>query len=103
MKRHSLFVVQASAVRIVLPVVLACCAVVLAGKLFPTASDTPSWAAAFDVQPGQYANVIVVARSGGDFTSVAKALGSISDNSPTNRYLVWVAPGIYTETVTMKS
>jgi len=44
----------------------------------------------------------VVARSGGDFDSVQKALNSITDNSPANRYLVWVAPGVYTETVTMK-
>jgi hypothetical protein len=44
-----------------------------------------------------YENVIVVAKSGGDFVSVAAALNSISDASITNRYLVWVAPGIYTE------
>lgn len=45
-----------------------------------------------------YANVIVVAKSGGDYTSVAAALGSISSPSSSNRYLVYVAPGTYTET-----
>ena len=49
-----------------------------------------------------YQNVIVVAQSGGDFASVQAALDSISDNGAANRYLVWVAPGTYTETVTMK-
>lgn len=46
----------------------------------------------------EYHNVIVVATSGGDFTSVAAALKSISGSSASNRYLVWVAPGVYTET-----
>jgi hypothetical protein len=46
---------------------------------------------------GNYENVIVVAKSGGDFTSVAAALNSIAAPSETNRYLVRVAPGVYTE------
>lgn len=54
---------------------------------------------------GVYENVVVVAQSGGDFTSVAAALGSISDSSASNRYLVRVMPGTYTETdlVTVKA
>lgn len=45
-----------------------------------------------------YEHVITVATAGGDYTSVAAALASISDNSSTNRYLVQVMPGVYTET-----
>lgn len=49
--------------------------------------------------PGSaYQNVIIVAKSGGDYTSVAEALASITTASSTNPYLVWVAPGIYEET-----
>ena len=50
-----------------------------------------------------YSHVIVVAKSGGDYTTLASALGSITDNSATSTYLIWVAPGIYSESnVTMK-
>ncbi len=48
-----------------------------------------------------YAKVIVVAESGGDFTSIMDAMNSISPTS-NNRYLIWVAPGLYQEQVTVK-
>lgn len=47
-------------------------------------------------------NVVVVAKSGGDFSTVTAALNSILDASDTNRYQIYVGPGIYAENVTMK-
>jgi len=41
--------------------------------------------------------VVWVAKAGGDFTSVAAALASITDNDATHRYVVKIAPGTYTE------
>jgi hypothetical protein len=49
-----------------------------------------------------YQNVIIVAKSGGDYTSVQTALDSITTAAADNPYLVWVAPGVYVEQVTMK-
>jgi hypothetical protein len=49
----------------------------------------------------EYQGVIVVAKSGGDFTSVQSALDSVT-GTVSNRYLIWVAPGTYSETVTME-
>jgi hypothetical protein len=51
---------------------------------------------------GKYAQTVVVAQSGGDFTSVQAALDSITDASAGKHYLVWVGPGTYNERVQMK-
>lgn len=46
-------------------------------------------------------NHIIVATSGGDFSSVAAALNSITTNGSSNPYHIWVGPGVYTETETL--
>ena len=56
-------------------------------------------AAAFLQHPG---NVVIVAKSGGDFDTITAALDSIVDAGEMNRYLVKVMPGVYYERVTMK-
>ncbi|MCB8977399.1 MAG: hypothetical protein H6657_08275 [Ardenticatenaceae bacterium] len=79
-----------------------------------TEAQTMAWSGLTSVPSGfadgtddgaTYQHVVTVAKSGGDFTSVASAMNSITDSSSTNRYLVRVMPGVYTETslVTVKS
>lgn len=48
-----------------------------------------------------YAGVIVVAKSGGDYTSIQAAIDSISGAAEDDPYLVWIGPGVYSEQVTM--
>jgi hypothetical protein len=56
----------------------------------------------FSVQGSAYEHVVTVAKSGGDYATIQAALDSITDAAADNTYLVWVAPGMYSETVTMK-
>ena len=62
------------------------------GPAGATGAQRPAGADAVDP-----ARVIWVAESGGDFTSVAAALASITDNDADHRYLVQIAPGTYVE------
>jgi hypothetical protein len=50
----------------------------------------------------EYGGLVIVAKSGGDYSSVQSAIDSIVDAASDNPYQVWVAPGEYSEIVTMK-
>jgi hypothetical protein len=56
----------------------------------------------FQAKGSPFANTIVVASSGGDYSSIQAALDSITNAGADNPYLVYVATGVYTEQVTLK-
>ncbi len=70
--------------------------------LTPRQALTPAPYAQFAAKTTPLKNVVTVAQSGGQFTTITAALNSITDNSATNQYLIRVGPGTYSETVTMK-
>jgi hypothetical protein len=65
-------------------------------------ADTVDGKHASQLGPSHYQNVVIVAKSGGDYTSVQAAMDSITDAAADNPYLVRVAPGVYNEAVTLK-
>lgn len=44
---------------------------------------------------GKYAQTVVVAKSGGDYTDPITAMNSITDAAADNPYLLYIAPGVY--------
>lgn len=69
------------------------------GRFFGTVDHTKTY---IDINAPFYVyntdlRVIKVSKKGGDFDSINDAINSIVDMSDTNRYLVTVGPGIYTE------
>lgn len=48
-------------------------------------------------------NIVTVAKSGGDFTDIIRAIRSIRDASESKPYIVYLAPGVYntTQTITL--
>ncbi|MGD8586109.1 MAG: pectinesterase family protein [Chloroflexota bacterium] len=49
-----------------------------------------------------FQNVVTVAKSNAQFTSIQEAIDSITDAAGDNRYMVWIGPGIYEEQVIVK-
>jgi hypothetical protein len=57
-----------------------------------------------DLDAAHIAQVVTVAKSGGDFTSVKDALASITDASASKPYVIYVYPGVYVEDpITLKA
>jgi len=49
-----------------------------------------------------YHNTITVAKSGADYSTITEALNAITDASSSNRYLIRLMPGTYSEPITLK-
>ena len=50
-----------------------------------------------------YQNTITVSPDGGNFTTIQSAIDAITNSSSSNRYLVLVYPGVYSEAITVNN
>jgi len=69
------------------------------------AVDVAARLSAIDIllaSPSAPAHTVIVAKSGGHFSTIQAAINSITDNNPGNEYLILVYPGLYTENLTLK-
>jgi len=55
-----------------------------------------------DLDGVEYADVIVVAKSGGDYASVQAGIDGAGARSAQDPALVWIAPGVYAESVSLR-
>ena len=62
---------------------------------------TQALTASFALKTEGYDHVIVVAKSGGDYQTINEAMNAAQPAGDT--WLIWVAPGVYTESITVKS
>ena len=71
------------------------------GKYLTTNGSAASWGTVSAVVA--YAQTLVVALSGGDYTTITAALAAITDATTSKRYCIKVMPGTYAEAITMKA
>jgi hypothetical protein len=71
------------------------------GEIAKFSTKDNLWHCSTDATGSRPSHLVVVAKSGGDFGSIQAAIDSIDDEAADNPYLVWVAPGVYEEEVTM--
>ena len=72
------------------------------GEIARFNTKSGAWLCSTDASGPQPSKVVVVAKSGGDYATIQAAIDdSIGTAAADNPYLVWVAPGVYEEQVTM--
>jgi len=65
--------------------------------------DGNEWTLCDSNSLANYAQTLIVAKSGGNYTSIQDAIDSITDANSSKRYAVKVMPGDYAEAVTMEN